>query len=67
MTPDTKDYVGVRPCGCTVAWIAGDSPPEVLAKTVGGWIRRRLIVERCTTDEARTRLKRCKCNKRSTE
>ena len=63
-----QDYVGVRPkCGCTTTWIAGDEPPKRLAETVADWIRRGLSVERCSTEEARTRLKRCVCHKRRVE
>ena len=53
----TMCYVGVQPCGCVTA-AAVDEPEYAKdnAKTVAGWIRKGLTVERCDTEDARARL-----------
>lgn len=58
---DGLDYIGVKACGCVVAWASCENRSGDLAKTVGAWIRDGLSVERCTTEEARRRVHRCKC------
>lgn len=53
------DYIGVKRCGCIRTWCSSDNPPRHLARTIARWIREGLSVERCSTDEARQRIKKC--------
>lgn len=55
----TLDYLGVKPCGCAVAWISGDNIKRDTAREVAKWIRLDYDVQRVTTDDARTRLRQC--------
>jgi len=60
-----NDYVAVKPCGCVVAWASEDlekKDPKGLAKEVSSWIREGFSIQRCSTEEARQRICRCKCN-----
>ena len=53
------DYLGVKPCGCAVAWVAAENRPGDIAREVAHWIRDGYDVQRVTTDEARRRLRMC--------
>jgi hypothetical protein len=60
MKPDC--YIGIKPCGCKVAWAS--SAPEFTqeaADTISGWIRAGYRIEPAVTDEVRDQLGRCKC------
>ena len=57
---DRLDYIGVKSCGCMVAWCASDIPARELANILAKWVRGGLSIERCTTDESRKRI--CRCN-----
>lgn len=60
----TDCYIGIKPCGCMVAWVYDD--PKYLkdtAETLADFIRSGYSVERVTTDEVRNRLGKCKCSK----
>jgi len=54
------DYLGVKSCGCAVAWLSAELSRGAIAQEVGKWIRIGYDVQRVTTDEARTRLQMCK-------
>lgn len=53
------DYLGVKPCGCAVAWCSGDQKPRDVAQSVGQMIRDGMDVVRVTTEESRRRLGVC--------
>lgn len=55
-------YVGVKPCGCMVAWVFdGPKYPKDVAKSVADFIKSGYRVERANTDSVRRKLGRCKC------
>lgn len=62
-TGDVSDcYVGVKPCGCMVAWVFDDPKyPKDVAKSVADFIKSGYRVERANTEEIRSKLGRCKC------
>jgi hypothetical protein len=53
------DYLGVKPCGCAVAWQSAENKRPHIAKEIAHWIMLGYDVQRVTTDEARVRLKMC--------
>jgi hypothetical protein len=60
MKPDC--YVGIKPCGCKVAWVS--NKPEYAketGKTLSEWIRTGYRIEHAVTDEIRDQLSKCKC------
>jgi hypothetical protein len=46
-------YVGVRPCGCVVAWVSFQSPKPELQRAVSQFIGDGLRVESRVTDDVR--------------
>ena len=59
-------YVGIKPCGCMVAWVYDDPKhPKDVANSVSDFIRSGYFVERANTDEVRHKLGKCKCAKPS--
>jgi hypothetical protein len=55
-------YVGIKPCGCMVAWVYDDPMyPQDVAKSIDEFRRSGYSVERANTDEVRHKLKKCKC------
>lgn len=52
------DYVGRNAQGQVVCWCSADSGRKDLARTVSGWIRDGLDVERMSTEEAKAELAR---------
>lgn len=55
-------YVGIKPCGCMVAWVYdnGELQKEV-AKSVADFIKSGYRVERSNTEEVRYKLGPCRC------
>lgn len=55
-------YIGIKPCGCVVAWV-NDNPAfrKGVAEAVSEFIQCGYQVEAANTDEVRHKLKRCKC------
>ncbi len=61
-------YVGIKPCGCMVAWVYDDPKyPKDVAKSVADFIKRGYSVERANTDDVRHKLSKCKCAKPSND
>jgi hypothetical protein len=58
---DEMDYCGQKRCGCVVTWCSSAMPPLHRNKELRRWERDGLEVIRVTTEEARTRLRPCKC------
>lgn len=62
----TDCYVGIKPCGCMVAWVRDEQGYEnATAKVVIDFIKSGYRVERAISDEVRLKLCRCKCAKKS--
>ncbi len=55
------DYIGRKPCGCPVAWVAADLDRADLAPILAKWIRGGLSIERATVEWARMNVRRCRC------
>lgn len=57
-------YIGFKSCGCGVAVCVDDpSHKRETAKTVAGYLREGLTIERVTMAEYPNRFKGCKCDK----
>lgn len=56
-------YIGVKPCGC-VPCVAADEEDyrERISELLPEWIKKGMTVEHVTVEEARKRIKRCRCN-----
>lgn len=67
MSPETTDcYVGIKPCGCMVAWVYDEKKyPQDVAESVARFIREGYRIESANTDDIRSKLGRCKCNAQS--
>jgi len=57
-------YVGIKSCGCMVAWVYDSKEhPKDVAKSVAKFIRDGYRVESANTDDIRSKLGPCKCNR----
>ena len=55
-------YVGIKPCGCMVAWVYDSKEhPKDVAKSVAQFIKDGYRVESANTDDIRSKLGPCKC------
>lgn len=57
-------YVGIKPCGCMVAWVYDSKKhPKDVAKAVAQFIKDGYRVESANTDDIRSKLGPCRCNR----
>ena len=62
--PKMDCYVGIKPCGCMVAWVYDSKEhPKDVAKSVAQFIKDGYRVESANTDDIRSKLGPCKCNR----
>ncbi len=55
-------YIGIKQCGCVVrASCDTEKDKKCVANDIQQYVLDGLTIERVTLDEARKRLKRCKC------
>lgn len=60
MPDDTPCYIGINAKGeCRAAAVDTPEHTKDTAKTVAGWIKHGMTVERVTVEEARKRLQAC--------
>lgn len=61
---DRFAYIGIKPCGCTVAAVIDDPKyAKDTAESVADFIKSGYRIERVACDEARFKLKECKHGK----